>query len=172
MGALLPALITVDAPHATRSLLFLWGLLMIGAISLPKLKGWALIPLVTLTLESLLFGYHYFKIFPQEAVKTYPSGIATLATKLTSPEKPVAITNASRLSHDLMSEQIYIWFLWYDRIAPEIYLQQQRLVGRDAAGMIRVQQFGRYSVYNDPNQVPDDNQVIERTADNIYHWKI
>jgi hypothetical protein len=97
-GSLLPAIITVDAPHATRSLLFLWivGLLSVYAVSRYK----KLLPLYVagLAVESVIFTQGYFIYMPENMPSGWPRGLSeTVESAMIVTKGEIVVTNAARL---------------------------------------------------------------------------
>lgn len=164
IGSLLPAVITVDAPHATRSLLFFW--LLTG------LAGWTLIRptpwlkkflFVLLLIEVGIWSWRYYSLFPLYRSQAWPVGlrqslIATRGEKvaLISPD-----TNA-------MADQLYIYPLLYWQVPPEVYVNTVSLLPPDNANMIRVSGFQGFRI---TSEATADEQVIERASDGFCYIK-
>ena len=123
--SLAPASVTVDAPHATRSLLFLWLWLLVVAYFVnwlvtklrSKLKKWLILILcLTLTvafanyLPKLFFQYH------QNQVSLYHSGFQEklLMIEKKYPHQAVAIVDPDGYQ--------YILLAWYLKLKPAYYL--------------------------------------------------
>lgn len=171
LGAILPAAVTVDAPHATRSLLFLYLIPLIASFGWYTLKkaGWLIIGLVVL--ESAVYTNAYFRVYGQLEQPSYPVGfeeITMKVDKLLQNNSTLTITQAQNSEIDLMSEQLYIWFLLYGKVNPEEFARTQEMAGRDAAGLVRVKKFGNYVIVNDRDKIGEQEYFIERQPNNHY----
>lgn len=129
IASLLPAVVTVDAPHATRSLLFLWLWLWWAAIGftfvLDRLKqsgSWAVnvllvCSLLGLAIEFSLFARAYFWHYPQHQPPELMTGLpATInQLELEHPDQQIAVVDPDGFS--------YILFAWYLKLNPAVFYQ-------------------------------------------------
>jgi hypothetical protein len=169
LTALLPAIITVDAPHATRSLLFFFilGLMMIY----PMLKWSKFIPMVVvfLMIEASVYAYRYFYLFPGSMPTSWPTGIEAAiknAARIEVPNQLVTITNPTNIKDDMLTNQIYIYALLYSQSKSDLILNE---VPRDSAGMVRVAKVDNFRFTNDRATMPGSSLVIERDPSGRYN---
>lgn len=165
-GSLAPSVITVDSPHATRSLVFLWLLSMYAGIVLIRLskKVWIIVWIVMLV-EFGLYSWRYFVSFPLYRSSAWPIGIRE-SLQLTRG-KSVTI---SASGDDVVAEQVYIYPLWYWRVSPEQYNQSRVAAAPDVVHMNRIIGFENFST-SGYNQVTAPAVTIERHTDGSYSIK-
>lgn len=141
----LPAAITVDAPHTTRSLLFLSltpiiiGFLLYELYNKKKLfKNVLGLILITLALETGWYLTDYFKTFPQNHSSSWNLGLkqTILNSSVMDPEKEIIITD--------YQGSPYIYVLLYEKIPPSKFKATVKYYPPDNAGLIHVDSFDRY----------------------------
>ncbi|OGV90741.1 hypothetical protein A2783_04085 [Microgenomates group bacterium RIFCSPHIGHO2_01_FULL_45_11] len=149
----LPAVITVDAPHATRSLLFL-ALTAVPVsltineviLSVKKWKrvlGWIFI--VGLIVYASYYTYDYLTSFSKRISPTWKKGLReALVTIKQYPTLPVTVT-------DFQSSP-YIYVLFYERILPSMFLSRVQYYPTDNANLTHVRSFDRYQFTNEPKR--------------------
>lgn len=171
-AALLPAVMTVDAPHATRSLLFLFFLSIFAALPLIKWPKWYPLIIVALVIESSIYAYRYFALFPQTMSSSWPTGLETAisAVELKRQANQLVLIEAGRsvAQDSVMADQAYIYALLYSGVKPQLSFSEQP---KDAAGMVRVSRAGHY-LFNQP--MLDEGQsylVITRDANGFYQFQ-
>ncbi len=166
VGSLLPAMITVDAPHATRSLFFLWLLSVAAALSLSHLPK-KIVPalLICFCVEFSVYGYRYFHQFPTYRSGAWPIGLRE--SLLQARGKYVAI---EAYGQDLVAEQVYIYPLWYWRVNPITYNQTRIASGPDIVHMNRIIGFENFTTNRYNQEVPNE-VIIERNIDGSYAIK-
>lgn len=169
-GSLAPAIITVDAPHATRSLLFLWLIGLIAAYALMILKKLFWLLVFTLTIECIIFIQGYFLYFPQHMNQAWPVGLRESLKEAESKtyESGVYITNSSESSTNLLSEYMYIFPLLYSRTQPGMYQSTVVQLPRNNVGLIQVAGFANFMIESDPTKIPDEAIIIERDTEGTY----
>lgn len=169
--ALLPAVVTVDAPHATRSLLFFWLVGIIAGLSLAHLRKFVPIILLALFLESLVFVKTYFIDYPNNLPDSWPHAIDTAideAKELAVDDKMIVFTNVEGRMEDLLSNQLYIYLLLHDLVLPSEFAKSQILEAPDNVGLTRVRGFDQYLIVNEMLEAPEGSVVIVRLADGSY----
>jgi 4-amino-4-deoxy-L-arabinose transferase-like glycosyltransferase len=171
--AWLPAVITVDAPHATRSLLAFFLIILLAVV--PAIKWPKMMPyiLLLLTIESLFYAYRYFYIFPQQTRADWPSGwkMTLEQTPKLAPNQTVAITSQNGSRADILSDQAYIFVALYRQLPPWVKILSFADTPKDAAGLVRVEAIGDYRFINDPRDVPANGLIIERSPRGVYQWQ-
>jgi 4-amino-4-deoxy-L-arabinose transferase-like glycosyltransferase len=116
--SLIPSVITVDAPHATRSLLYFFGFVLIGASVVGRIrqlmgsKKTLFIITTLITIEALRYGWLYFKEYPQRQGAFQP-GLTEVLREVESktPNQPVTIVDGGGYT--------YISVAWYRKLSPE-----------------------------------------------------
>ena len=136
IASLAPSVITTDAPHATRSLLFFifWVLWAVKGIAWlyhqsfwpNKIIFWLLITLV-IWVETAWQAQQLFLVYPQQQTVFMPGFDSMIQLiEQQAPQTPVAIVD--------QSGYLYIMTAWYLKISPEQYFatnvrQQPDLIG-------------------------------------------
>jgi hypothetical protein len=171
--SLLPAIVTVDAPHATRSLLFFWLLGLVASMAV-KMNRYML-PLLTvgLGIELMIFLGGYFSWFPQNMPQLWLPGLkeAINQAEMIRSDQLVVITNDERSQVDIAAEQPYIYALWYTKTLPSDYQATVQYLPPDSAGIYRVRSFGHY-LFVDEFELKDDAAImILRQEDGSYELK-
>ena len=124
-GGLAPAIVTVDAPHATRSLLFFFCLVLLSgegiqqilalcSSRLPTLYHWITPSITALLLVSATqYFVAYFMWFPNNHTVKMPVGfdIAVREAARIYPEKELAVVDPDGT--------LYIFTSWYMQYSPE-----------------------------------------------------
>jgi hypothetical protein len=122
-ASLIPSVVTVDSPHATRSLLFFVLLIVMAAKGFVFLtETWfkqqkntlSKLLIIGLVLEGIIFTHRLFVQFPQRQ-NAYQPGFDKLIqeTERSFPETPVAVVDPAGYH--------YILLAWYLRLPPETY---------------------------------------------------
>jgi len=166
LGSLAPAIVTIDAPHATRSLFFFWIITVIAGI------GWAQLPVklrvwipVFLTLELGVFGWRYFNQFPQYRSTAWPIGLRQSLQQTKGMMITIDAHNA-----DVVADQVYIYPLLYWQTPVSLFTTTALRAPLDAAHMNRVIGFENFSTSR-YNQEVGNGRIIERHTDGSYTLK-
>lgn len=148
--SLLPASITVDAPHATRSLLFLYLLSLIALLFLQAvLRRWhlrhtnhtliATAPLIFFVLlmvsTASFYVYDLFIRYPVDARSLYQFGFREALTDVSDADS-VAIVDPGGYQ--------YVLLAWYLRTNPQEYFQTNVRQLPDKIGFRYGEQVGKY----------------------------
>lgn len=168
---LIPSIITVDAPHATRSLGFFLVLLFSAVhgwqwlITRFKKQQTALIALVMALLiaEALCYSYTYFIRYPHDQ-NAYRPGLAMALDEITTkyPNQKVAVVDPDGYT--------YILVAWYRQLDPETYFSTTIRQQPDRIGFRYGQQVAEYHfVVQAADRLVDENVVLEWRED---HWRI
>ncbi|HCC84085.1 MAG TPA: hypothetical protein DEP87_00135 [Candidatus Pacebacteria bacterium] len=142
--SLIPAMITIDAPHATRSLLFLvllavWAGLMIDWF-LNRFQSYKKIILgligLILILEIGRYGLNYFKSFPNQQ-DVFQPGLNQVIQTLDRdyPQTPIAVVGDG---------YAYVLWAWYSQLSPRDFFATVIKQLPDRIGFRYGQQVGRY----------------------------
>jgi hypothetical protein len=169
LGGLIPAIVTVDAPHATRSLLFMWMLPMFAAIAANYSEKLTKMVAMIALIEVVIFASIYFGSFPESMPSSWPTGIRQALEEVDGDK--VVITNAKGMTEDIQAEQVYIYILLYDHIDPKVYVDTVEMNPPDIAGMIRVAGFDGYGIINEPENAMEDSVIVERNKQGFYAAK-
>jgi hypothetical protein len=132
--SLIPAVITIDAPHATRSLLFFW-IFSFFAISgfyqlkqVFKLHHLSLLFALIITLESTFYFYNYIASYPQNQPDSLGIGFETTIQEVEKkyPQKNIALVG---------NEYRYILLAWYLKIPPQEFFATIHKQNPDRIGL-------------------------------------
>ncbi len=146
MISLLPAVVTVDAPHATRSLLFFLLILVLAVVGFKKIDQtifrdrrhiWLWLFLCLISVETGGYLYQYFQQYPHQHQVLKP-GLSTVLEKIEEsyPEQSVAVVDPEGYQ--------YIILAWYLKLSPEEFFQSVIKQQADRIGLQYGQQVGRY----------------------------
>lgn len=172
MIALAPAVITTDAPHATRSLLFLVLLVVWASEGLELLRSHfkkskyatTLLAIVCLVLlaETLQYANRYFTLYPQQQTVFQPGLSATIA-KLNSehPTVPIAVVG------DGYSYAIWSWYL---QLAPDRFFETVIKQLPDRIGFRYGQQVDRYHFIMNAADRSETEPILVEWREN--RWQI
>lgn len=139
--SLLPALVTVDAPHATRSLLFFWLLCLLAVRFLWRHKNQKrLLPtsLLIVVLSLANYIYQYFSIYPAHSADIFQSGFKTVLNQVETaiPNQPVAIVDPGGYQ--------YVLLAWYLPVHPTDYLAHNTRQLPNQIGLRYGERVGRF----------------------------
>lgn len=182
LASLAPAVITVDAPHATRSLLFFWIWIMLAV------EGWHwLRPIIIywsaqfltkpvarwccwvvfwlfMVVESSIFLYRYFLVYPSQQPLSLQKGFDTIIQEAerSFPNEPVAVVDSEGFQ--------YILLAWYLKIPPQEYLDTTIRQLPNAIGFRYGQQVTNYHFIGQADdRSPEERILIEWTGQN---WEL
>jgi hypothetical protein len=170
--ALIPAVVTVDAPHATRSLLFFWMWIVLAAQGWRWLRPilifwlaqfltrpvsrklwWSLFSLALL-LEVGLFSYRYFHLYPQRQPDTLKAGFEQTIQQVDQqfPDQEIAIVDPAGFD--------YILLAWYLKIPPQTYLENNVRQLPDKIGFRYGERVGRYHFIGQAEDRSADEKIL------------
>lgn len=166
----LPAIVTVDAPHATRSLLFFFFLVVNAAIgydyafylirtSFPKsllARSAKPIFLLTICLATFLYLYDYFFIFPLRQPIQLPVGFDQAIMKVSeeNPEEPIAVVDPDGTWYILTS--------WYLQISPEQYFDTIIRQDANSFGFRYGERVGRFHFISRASDPRNETILLNR----------
>ncbi len=146
--SLIPAVITVDAPHPTRSLFFfvLFNLAAVKGVKIIS-SQWQYIHstvvvssifITMLIISSFSYLYHYFLVFPHQHPSKLQVGFDIIIKKVNQsfPEKNIAIVDNEGFH--------YILTAWYLQIPADTYFDSIIMQEPDKIGFHYGQQLDRY----------------------------
>lgn len=173
LAAPLPAVITVDAPHATRSLIWFFCVVLLGGWTIELLQKqtlgrWSLmakilvtILLMTTAMEAMRYQYVYWVQYPQRQYVLFGYGFAEELQKLPK-DKPVAVIDSDGYQ--------YITAAWYLHLTPDEYFATIQHHLPDRIGF----QYG-YKVANlrfiahEADKFPEEKYLLGPDAT---HWRM
>lgn len=179
---LLPAVITVDAPHATRSLFFFWSWILLAGVGIAEVlnvvraitHSWRttfIKPIVILSCL-LLFGisfetgqylYRYFVIFQANQIMWKPGyQVALQQVERDRPTDPVAVVDPDGYH--------YILTAWYLKLPATQYFETVVRQQPNQIGFKYGQQVDRWHFIADPNDRQDSEKAVVSWQDD--HWQV
>jgi 4-amino-4-deoxy-L-arabinose transferase-like glycosyltransferase len=140
--SLIPSIITVDAPHATRSLLFFALVVLFAGVGSEKLlslsskkwRSWLLVGLIFF--ETLVYVNKYFIEFPKIHAASWKVGLKESINQIPTGADKVVITE--------YYSSPYIYVLFYEKILPSQFQSNVKYYPPDNSGLMHVMSFGRY----------------------------
>ncbi len=161
VAASVPAIITVDAPHATRSLLFFIMWLLIAMYGLKQLLQVAvnhktiilMVVIFTLGLESSLYLSKYFLEYPHQQADLKPGfDVALQELEAKFPDKKMAV---------VADGYQYILAAWYLKLNPQTYFQTAIRQEADRIGLHYGQQVDNYHfIAAREDHSPDEDLIL------------
>jgi 4-amino-4-deoxy-L-arabinose transferase-like glycosyltransferase len=139
---LAPAIVTVDAPHATRSLLFLFLWSLMSIIGLRQIVSWlkfkrffVTIFVLLLILETSLYLKKYFVDYPQRQQALKPGFDSKIQQVYAShPNQQIAV---------VADGYQYILAAWYLKLEPKTYFSTVVRQEPDTIGLLYGERVGR-----------------------------
>lgn len=164
----LPAAITVDAPHATRSLLFLTlsalpiSLALLEVEKLKKIgRPLSLLVVTTLLIELLNFTKAYQVDFPEKHALSWKVGLkeAIYEAETLRNDSTIAITDY----YDFP----YIYVLLYTRTLPSQFLPTATYYPRDTVGLTPIKSFLHYRFIANEEEMKEGIVISQDTSGKI-----
>lgn len=174
--SLLPSIITIDAPHATRSLLFFVIIIIFAGWVLPKLfysikkrytpvGAWLIILsfLSILMFQSFQYYLTYMTSYKDQQLALYKGKLtSTLSENLTSEEEVWVVDPEG---YD------YIVFAWYDSIDPQTFHSSIVHQNADTAGLHYGERVGRFVFVRNPEDAPDQATLMQYNKESM-EWMV
>lgn len=171
---LAPAVVTVDAPHATRSLWFFLMWLLVAASGLQVIteyfrnKGkWILFVAlsVLLWISTIHYSHDYILQYPEEYPTELQVGLDESVQKIQSsyPDANVAVVDPNGYA--------YILIAWYQRISPDYFWGTMKWKPADTARLRKGEQVGQYTFILEPDETLDQYDVLLQQESNT-SWVI
>jgi len=172
--SLAPSVITIDAPHATRSLLFFifWVYWAVKGLSwLYESKFWPtknmfwMIICLVIWVESLWHAQQLYVAYPKTQGMFEP-GYDGMITYLEDnyPRAPIAIVDPSGYK--------YILTAWYLRIPPDQYFGTNVRQLPDKIGFRYGEQVTHYHFIADPNDRSEEEKILLQWISKTEQWRI
>ena len=170
--SLVPAVITVDAPHATRSLMFFFTFSLLAVKGLKILLNllakyhqqiWICFLLV-LSLETSIWLKKYFIDYPQNQ-KMFKPGFDILIQELEQrfPDKEVAI---------VADGYQYILAAWYLKLDSSTYFETNVRQDPDRIGLRYGQQVDNYHFIDSKDDRSDSEQILVFWNQELDQWDL
>ncbi len=168
MVSLGPAVITVDAPHATRSLVFLLTLIWWSGFGVWFLTEWlrrwsrrlaqvAVVALVSLAVyQSGHYLWRYFRGYPAQSTRILKAGLTEAVQDVEQryPGVPVAVVDEDGYS--------YIQVAWSLRLPPSVFRATVIMQQPNQVGLQYGQQVGRYHfIAQQADRVPTEVILLQ-----------
>lgn len=169
----LPSVITVDAPHATRSLFFflIWLLFtVIGSMMLAQaFKRWQLLILIAIvlceSLEASNYMYHYFRDYPHQSTAILRGNYSPAVQAVTQDQ---AVTKAAVIDDGGYQ---YILTAWYLKMSPATFFATVQKHLPDKIGFEYGYKVGKFRFIKQPtDRFQDEKTLIEWNPDEM-KWK-
>jgi hypothetical protein len=164
-SALAPSVITVDSPHATRSLLFIYlfifcGLYFLTMITKKHFKNVLLIISVLITVEASRYLYLYFNKYPTIQPASLQVGYEQIIkeTETKYPQEKIAVVDQSGFQ--------YILTAWYLKTPPEDFFATTIKQLPDKIGFKYGQQLTHYHFIAHANDRDESETILVEWRDN------
>jgi len=179
MISLAPSVVTVDAPHTTRSLFFIFAWVLCAGLGLnavlQKIAAYTKNNILVLSIILLVFLQvgnftwyvnQYFTHYPADQPRIFQSGFDSVIKKVSTYEaqQPVAIVDPSGYQ--------YILLAWYLKIDPELYLKTNIRQQPDTIGMRYGQQVGRYHFIASSHDRSESEKILVWWDEANLNWQI
>ncbi len=167
--SLVPAVVTVDAPHATRSLLFFWVLCVLAVRFLWRHKNRTSLIRLVLLLLVLNLGYytfHYFLAYPKLSQWIYQSDFKQVLAQVESefPTQPVAVVDPGGYQ--------YILLAWYLPVHPVDFLSNNIRQLPDHIGLRYGERVGRFHFIASPADRAPTERVLVSWDKSAESWRV
>jgi 4-amino-4-deoxy-L-arabinose transferase-like glycosyltransferase len=175
--SLLPAVVTVDAPHATRSLLFFFIFNLFTLLGLKtsyhfirdhtQIKKYALFTTFSILLIGLSLRYskNYFTNYPSQQQSLKP-GFEQVIQQVDQqyPDQEIAVIDQEGYQ--------YILLAWYLKISPEEFSKSVVRQLPDKIGFRYGEQVGNYHFIADLDDRSEEEKIIVNWNEVKEHWEI
>lgn len=168
-SSLVPSVITVDSPHATRSLLFIYlfifcGLYLLKMITKKHFKNVLLIITLLIGIEASRYLYLYFNKYPKTQPASLQVGYEQIIkqTEEKYPQEKIAIVDQSGFQ--------YILTAWYLKVSPEQFFATNIKQLPDKIGFKYGQQLTHYHFIAHANDQDESETILVEWRDN--KWQV
>jgi len=139
----LASAITIDAPHATRSLFLLPAIVILASFGIPA-KKFIRLGLVGLYLINLsYFSYQYLVNYPKKVAETLPVGL----------KESLQFVRTKNITGKIyligIADSGYLYPTVYSRFDPVKFQTEAVWTGADTVGLVNAYQFGQFRVVDD-----------------------
>ena len=153
----LASAITIDAPHATRSLYSLPVVLILASFGLPKKKMWQGILLSLYLINFVYFGYQYLVNYPRFYRQNLPVGL----------EEAIKFVQSKNIDGNIyltgIHDSSYLYPLVYTGFDPAVFQEKSLWTQPDTAGLTHAYQFGQFTVIDDLADAVNPKALIVKT---------
>ncbi|PIY80100.1 MAG: hypothetical protein COY80_04720 [Candidatus Pacebacteria bacterium CG_4_10_14_0_8_um_filter_42_14] len=161
--SLVPSIITTDAPHATRSLLFFFLLLIFAALAFEKIlkvmgKPTLIILFALMIISTIRFSQAYFVEYKNDQLMFQP-GFSQIIDEIKqdNPNEKVAIVDSGGYQ--------YILAAWYAHLTPEEYFSSVVRQAPNQIGFRYGQQVGQFHfIAQEADRSPEEIIFVEWTG--------
>lgn len=170
----LASAITIDAPHATRSLFLLPSVIILASFGLPK-KKWLWGSLAGLYLINVaFFCYQYLGNYSRVNQQNLPVGL----------EESIKFVNSKNFNGKIyltgIADSTYLYPAVYTRFDPAKFQPDAIWTGPDTVGLVNAYQFGQFRVVDDLIDVvnpaalilPSKTPYLKDSAFNSGNYKV
>lgn len=172
--SLMPASITVDAPHATRSLFFFWCWTMLAVLGIDRLthqKNWRFMMLVVTSVlvffSASKYGFDYFNAYPSQQSESLKFGLPAALEILDRDRPGQAVAVVDEGGYD------YIVFAWYSHLDPSYFMSTVSHQLPNYIGLRYGERVGRFHFIGRPEDAnPQQERVLMRWSDVSKQWLI
>jgi len=174
-SSLLPSIVTVDAPHATRSLVFFFILILLSVVGLSWLSAlkrirkheFMILPvfLVILFIEAARYGQLYFIQYPSQQGAFQPGYEQQL--QLLSrlyPQEKVAVVDGGGYQ--------YILTAWYLKLPPSLFFETVVKQLPDKIGFRYGEKVERFHFVAKPGDQQPDEKILLEWSNSEMRWKL
>lgn len=174
LGSLAPALVTVDAPHATRSLLFIFGFTFFAVEGIRFLTSslaaykhliiWIFI--FSQSIWFIFFVKDYFIKYPSYQASLFQSGLEDVLSQVEAeyPNHKIAVQDGQGFR--------YVLFAWYLKLNPDVYLSTNVRQLPDTIGFSYGEQVDRFHFVGSLNDRRSDETVGINWDEKSEEWQI
>jgi len=160
--SLAPSVVTVDSPHATRSLLFFFMLLCLATLFFDKLtrifskqsKVISLLVVGLLLLEATIYYRHYFMVYPDNQPESlfvaYPQLLREAVNKYS--EQKVAVIDGGGYQ--------YILTAWYLRVPAEQFFATMKYQDADSINFYYGEKLLNYHFIKEIEDLQAEEKII------------
>ena len=171
LTSLVPASITVDAPHATRSLFFFFLLAVYSGLGFDYLRSWILkvlpnqnsfksrtllfwVVTLLIVISGSRYYFDYISNYPIQAQVAYQLGFNTLVAQVESdyPEEMVAVVDPGGYQ--------YISAAWYSKLDPETFFSSVVKQQPTHIGLQYGERVGRYHFIAQESDRANDETIL------------
>lgn len=139
----LASAITVDAPHATRSLYLLPIIIILASFGVPKKKSLLTAAAGLYLVNVIYFGYQYLINYPKFYQTNLPVGL----------EEVIKFVNSKNVTGNIyltgVADSTYLYPLLYTKFDPAKFQAEAVWTEPDTAGLVNAYRFGNFAVVDD-----------------------
>lgn len=158
--SLLPAVITVDVPHATRSLLFFWVLAVVAGFALQATLAsllkhrslWRVIFITLLLVSFLSWFIQAAWLWHHSGSPRWHTGLISTLQRIPEGGKPIYVVD----DHGVL----YVYVAQAKQIGYDQFINSVERSNPNTAGLVRVDRLDRYYFVFEKKDAPFDSIVV------------